>query len=291
MKKMIYVVMLFFFFSCKGSVEKKITDIVSYWQNREVIFPKDTSFVSYSRKFGERKVHLQKGEYTILNYADSTGCMSCKLQLPDWSEFINFVDSLSNGTVPFVFVFQSNAKNDMIHFLEKVGFDYPVYIDENNNFDKLNKFPTEMELQTFLLDSNNRVVAMGNPVHNHKVKELYLDIIQGRKIEREKEKTIRTEVNVDKSYINMGSFGWQEEQKVVFALTNTGSRPLIIENINTSCGCTSVEYSKEPVRPGDSVNLNVTYKADHPEYFDKTITVYCNSESSPIILRITGNAE
>ena len=37
--------------------------------------------------------------------------------------------------------------------------------------------------------------------------------------------------------------------------------------------------------------LNVIYKAEHPEYFDKTITVYCNVETSPIVLRITGNAE
>jgi len=36
--------------------------------------------------------------------------------------------------------------------------------------------------------------------------------------------------------------------------------------------------------------LNVKYKAEHPEYLDKTIIVYCNVDSSPIRLRIWGNA-
>lgn len=61
--------------------------------------------------------------------------------------------------------------------------------------------------------------------------------------------------------------------------------------MTTSCGCTQVTYSKEPVLPGDLVSLHVTYKADHPEHFDKTITVYCNAKPSPVILRITGDAE
>ena len=42
---------------------------------------------------------------------------------------------------------------------------------------------------------------------------------------------------------------------------------LVIDDAVTSCGCTSVEYSKEPVSPGKSLDIIVTYKADHPEHF------------------------
>ena len=41
---------------------------------------------------------------------------------------------MSHGTVPFVFVFQSKVREDLIHYLMKTGFDYPVYIDEKNGF-------------------------------------------------------------------------------------------------------------------------------------------------------------
>lgn len=290
MKKLIYIFVLFFCFSCINSEKKEISRIVSYWQNREIKFPVDTSFISYSRRWGEQKVSLEKGEYAILSYVDSTGCMSCKLQLPEWNKFICMVDSISYGTVPFIFVFQSKTKQDLVHFLKKTGFEYPVYIDENDNFGQLNKFPSNMQLQTFLLDKNNKVLAIGNPVHNPKIKELYLNIIQGKK-DVEGEKTLRTEITIKEPIISLGHFNWKEEKKTAFKIENTGKYPLIINDVTTSCGCTSVNYSKEPVRPGDSISLQVTYKADHPEHFDKTITVYCNANPSLVHLKIMGDAE
>lgn len=58
-----------------------------------------------------------------------------------------------------------------------------------------------------------------------------------------------------------------------------------------SCGCTRVEYSKEPVRPGGTLELKVTYAAEHAGFFHKTLTVYCNTEDSPLRLSVKGNAE
>ena len=102
---------------------------------------------------------------------------------------------------------------------------------------------------------------------------------------------INTKVTIDKTSISLGRFNWQKEQKATFTLKNTGNKPLAVQDVNTSCGCTSVAYSKEPVQPGRELNLEVTYKAEHPEHFNKTITVYCNTESSPLILKIMGDAE
>lgn len=124
------------------------------------------------------------------------------------------------------------------------------------------------------------------------MKELYLKIIQGEKVAQEKEtEVINTKVAIDKTSISLGRFDWQKEQKVTFTLKNTGNKPLVVQDINTSCGCTSVSYSKEPIQPGRELNLEVTYKAEHPEHFNKTLTVYCNTESSPLILKIMGDAE
>lgn len=86
-------------------------------------------------------------------------------------------------------------------------------------------------------------------------------------------------------------FDWHKEQHAKFILTNTGKDLLMIYDVTTSCGCTEVAYSKEPTRPGTSVSLNVTYKAEHPERFDKSVTVYCNATSSPLQLRVKGEAE
>ena len=69
----------------------------------------------------------------------------------------------------------------------------------------------------------------------------------------------------------MGAFDWQQEQTVEFILENTGERLLVINDVLTSCDCTTVGYSKEPVHPKDSVALSVTYMAEQPGRFDKII--------------------
>ena len=88
----------------------------------------------------------------------------------------------------------------------------------------------------------------------------------------------------------MGKFRLKNH-KSVFLHYKTGKALLVIDDVNTSCGCTSVQYSKEPVKPGESLRITVIYKADHPEHFRKTITIYCNVPTSPLQLKITGNAE
>lgn len=142
----------------------------------------------------------------------------------------------------------------------------------------------------FLLDEANKVMGIGNPVGNPKIKELYLDMIQRKKVDKPMRQP-QTEVGIICSLIDMGTFDWKQEQMTHFTLKNTGNNPLVIIDVATSCGCTSVEYPKEPMHSGRSVELKVRYKADHPEHFNKTISVYCNAASSPIKLAVKGRAE
>ena len=277
--------------ACGNLHYKEIQETVTYWQKREILFPSDTAFVSYSRKYGEKKMSLPKGEYSIFCYVDSTGCMSCKLQLDKWGEFINQIDSISSNRVPFIFVFQSALKPDLIHFLKKVGFEYPLFIDTKSSFDSLNGFPTDIQYQTFLLDRNNRVLSIGNPIYNPDVRELYMDIIQGKVIRREKNlNQTKTKVSVSATDISLGSFNWEQEQTTSFVFKNTGNAPLAIQNVITSCGCLTVDYPKEPVLSLHEAILKVKYKADQPGYFNKTIIVYCSAEDSPFKLKVSGEA-
>ena len=51
-----------------------------------------------------------------------------------------------------------------------------------------------------------------------------------------------------------------------------------------------VNYEKQPVLKGDSIKMKIDYNAEHPGYFEKTITIYCNAEGSPFKLKIKGEA-
>ncbi|MDY5238121.1 MAG: DUF1573 domain-containing protein [Bacteroides helcogenes] len=264
------------------------------WSGKELIFPQEfildvyleDSVISYNK--------VEIPQYAIFTYLDSIGCMSCKMNLPEWTNFILELDSISNKTVPCLFIFnpKSDDQERIINLLRRAHFSYPVCIDKKDSFNLLNEFPKDDRFQTFLLDRDNKVLALGNPIHNPKVKELYLKIIRGDEVRQgDKSKVIKTEVGIDNASLSLGRFDWHKEQKASFTLRNTGDKPLVIQDVVTSCGCTSVSYSPEPVLLGRDIALEVTYKAEHPEHFNKTITVYCNAVSSPIILKISGNAK
>lgn len=227
--------------------------------------------------------------YKIVSYLDSMGCMSCKAQLPSWKKFLVH---LQHKEVPVLFFMTTSHLKGLQFILERENFDYPVCIDEKDSLNKLNNFPSDMMFQTFLLDKDNKVLAIGNPIHNPKVKELYLKIIQGESVGPEtNNKQITTQVDIAQPSVSMRNFDWEEEQKATFTLKNTGDNLLVIQDVTTSCGCTTVSYDKAPVQPGAETTLEVSYKAERPGYFNKTLTVYCNVENSPLTLRISGNAK
>jgi hypothetical protein len=75
-----------------------------------------------------------------------------------------------------------------------------------------------------------------------------------------------------------------------FAFTNKGDAPLVILKAVASCGCTTPLYTKEPIAPGASSTIKVTYNtAGRPNTFHKTITVYTNDPDAPnVVLTIQG---
>jgi hypothetical protein len=77
-----------------------------------------------------------------------------------------------------------------------------------------------------------------------------------------------------------------------FSFTNSGKAPLTLSSVQPSCGCTSPEWPKEPIAPGKSATIKVTYNAAALGTFNKTITVVSNSASNPTtILYIKGEVK
>ena len=289
MKNFIIIILGFVVFaSCGKSNKDKSFSLLQKWIGKELSLPARSVFTIQGKDTVEYPI---QNTYKILTYIDSTGCTSCKLKLAEWEKFITVVDSIRPHTVQFLFFLCPKNGMEIYQTLRVERFKHPICIDEGDNLNKLNHFPADMAFQTFLLNSDNKVLAIGNLI-NPKVKELYLKIIQSEKIGRKDEsKVTRTKADIGRTLVPLGKFDWRKEQKAVFVLKNTGDKPLVIQDVVTSCGCTSAEYFKKPVRPNDSLELCVTYKAEHPEHFDKTITVYCNTASSPIVLRIIGTAQ
>ena len=97
----------------------------------------------------------------------------------------------------------------------------------------------------------------------------------------------------DKTDHNFGSFKEAAGvQTTTFDFTNKGNSPLIINSVNASCGCTTPEWTRQPVAPGARGMIKVSYNpANRPGAFAKTVSVMTNAENSNVVLTISGKVE
>ena len=75
----------------------------------------------------------------------------------------------------------------------------------------------------------------------------------------------------------------------VFTLKNEGMEPLVLSNVRASCGCTTPKWTREPIEPGQTGEITVTYNPNgRPGRFQKTITVTSNATEATKKLQIKG---
>ena len=100
------------------------------------------------------------------------------------------------------------------------------------------------------------------------------------------------EIKFDKTTHSFGTFS-ESSPKVSckFKFTNTGDGPLVIHQAIASCGCTVPRYPKEPIKPGESGEITVTYNGagKFPGHFNKSITIRTNASNEMVRLYIEGD--
>ena len=272
--------------SCKENDKERITRLVNEWQGKEIRFPENPVFTRFVTDTVDYRI--SQSDYKILVYVDSIGCTSCKLQLPKWKELMAHLDTVAGGRVPFLFFFQSKDDKELRYILRRDQFDVPVCVDRDSRFYELNHFPSDMTFQTFLLDKDNKVVILGNPIHNLSVKDLYLKQITGKSSPGSK--MIRTMAVAVEPEIDFGSFPKSEVKTGTFEIKNTGEAPLVILDVSTTCGCTAAAYDKEPAKPGEILRVEVTMTPKETGFFDEVVTIKCNT-NSPVKVKIKGNVQ
>ncbi len=97
-------------------------------------------------------------------------------------------------------------------------------------------------------------------------------------------------IKFDKINFDFGKYKWERgvEKKVFFKYRNIGNNPLIITDIETSCGCTIPKWNKKVVPPNKSDSIEVIYDSRKLGFFNKTITIVYNGENPIQQLTIKG---
>jgi len=95
-------------------------------------------------------------------------------------------------------------------------------------------------------------------------------------------------VNWKSTTIDLGKIEKGKPVTVEFEFTNSSMVPLIINSVRPSCGCTAADYPKEPVGPGKSGMIALTYNAASVGAFAKSTTVATNAADGNTVLIIKG---
>lgn len=73
-----------------------------------------------------------------------------------------------------------------------------------------------------------------------------------------------------------------------FKFVNKGKAPIILNNVKASCGCTSPDWTRTPVAPGETGTIKVAYNTNLVGAFNKTVTVNSNAKNAQVVLLIKG---
>lgn len=100
-------------------------------------------------------------------------------------------------------------------------------------------------------------------------------------------------VAIDTVVYDFGEVNEADEPVVhTFKIKNDGEAALVITKVVASCGCTTPEWTKEPIAPGKTGEIKVSYDTrNRPGPFTKTISVYSNGKVGSFILTIKGKVK
>jgi hypothetical protein len=104
-----------------------------------------------------------------------------------------------------------------------------------------------------------------------------------------------TSLKVDKITHDFGTVLLGSENTCEFLVTNTGKKPLLISDVQASCGCTTPEKPEGPIQPGKSDVIKVGFKPNsksiNKKPISKTVTITANSEPRLTVVTVKAIVE
>jgi hypothetical protein len=161
-------------FSCTSQTRKEyLSELVKERIGESVIFPSsivkagtDSSLVAISQTV--------EYEYKLVVYTDGD-CGKCISELYEWSKFLNDNREVFKSVREIFIIYSVNFPR-FEYTTEKVGIKLPFYYDSTNIYITRNTIDEPL-LQTLILDKNNKILIVGNPLKNAAMQKLYRNVL------------------------------------------------------------------------------------------------------------------
>ena len=173
------IITILFFISCVSNHEIK-KDLKTL-QSKRITFPTEVKLLINGKDTLINS--FMDSELKLVVYSDSIACNTCIVsKMFIWDDFVEYAEEFDNR-LKYYFIFSPKKNNEYsVRFeLKDALFDYPVILDSNGKFEKLNPhLPKNKAMHTFLLDKDNKVILVGNPLNNPKIEEMFYEIVEER---------------------------------------------------------------------------------------------------------------
>ena len=100
-----------------------------------------------------------------------------------------------------------------------------------------------------------------------------------------------TQIEFEDKQHDFGTIVQGEMVSHTFTFKNTGNSPLVIMDAKAACGCTVPQWTKEPVAPGETGQIEVKYNGSGSGQIHKTVNVIANTEPAETVLEIKANVK
>lgn len=143
------------------SSDEDIAGIVNDWIGRTLNLPDTVGWFTTDGNSINACSPIEN--FKIVRYIGKEGCTSCRLHLNRYPEILRILEDSAKCDVEFVCIVNPADGNELRRILYRENYaGLTIWIDETDTLNKINQFPQIEKLQTFLLDKNNKVLAIGD---------------------------------------------------------------------------------------------------------------------------------
>ncbi len=279
-KVLLLCVLMTFITSCSDK-NKHVGERVSFWLGQEVTLPENMLCLI---KKDTVDIKAFDADYKIVVYIDSLGCTNCKMKLREWTETMNLYNSAPDTDIDLFMIINAKDVPSLQYILRTYDFEYPVLVDTLDSFRKTNGIENDENFRTFLLDNDNKIVAIGSPVWNPNVRDFYKRTILGDSTDAEGDDIIYE----TPLHFMLGTSHRGQSESREFRIRNNSGDTLHVSGLIPSCECVTAVTDKDSIAPGERVIATVTLTPDSVFGQQRRfVDLFFSEKEKPIRLKLT----
>lgn len=159
--------------SDRNKVRRKLNGMM----DSAIVLPDDISCIRNGSMLPAEEADLC-GKRLIV-FVDSTECSRCRIEnFARYQEFLARSEDTKAFKVIFLLSIEKKSHDEIVDFLLLTEPNYPVYIDEKNDFRRLNPtIPDDVRFHTIFVDEAGKALLVGDPMANASIRKLFDDVI------------------------------------------------------------------------------------------------------------------